>query len=412
MIIRYIIFSLMFVLMQDMRARDSVVVISEIHYNPEGGSDAQEFIELHNLFSIDVDLSNWSITGAVEYDFPSGTKIPGGGYLVVARDPAALQNATGYGTALGPWTGALNNGGEKVSLVMDAIGSRMMHEVDYSDGGKWPTAADGSGASLEKIKVNFPSNQPTSWSWSQQRNGTPGSSRGNTLLPQIVFNEIDSVSSGAFFIELYNKGLNTVDLTGYVIASSDATRNDKVLSNGLLVAGGYIIINAGSLGYTPIDGERLFLYTGSKALVLDSVKTGNFPKTRFPDGSDDFFRPTHPTPNAANSVVKNDDIVINEILYNGYPDPGRDGTPASYSSSTVVNYADLWRFENTGSAQPENWANSVHTTWPSGVALFGLEANTANIFPQTIQTPLYNAGQLAYYFEREFNFSGDRKSVV
>ncbi|MGB0992736.1 MAG: lamin tail domain-containing protein, partial [Akkermansiaceae bacterium] len=78
---------------------DSVVVISEIHYHP-ADNDEEEFIELHNLFSVDVDLSNWSLAGAVDYQFPNGTTIPAGGYLVIARNPSALAAATGHSGAL------------------------------------------------------------------------------------------------------------------------------------------------------------------------------------------------------------------------------------------------------------------------------------------------------------------------
>ena len=388
-------------------ARDSVVVISEVHYNPASTTDDEEFIELHNLFSVDVDLSNWSLDGAVEFDFPSGTKIPAGGYLVIAKNPTALQTATGYSTALGPWTGSLKNSGENIKLVMDAIGPRTMDEVDYGDSGKWPNAPDGSGATLEKIRTNLPSDRATSWSWSHAINGTPGSARATTTLPSVVINEMNaSVSGASFFIELYNRGNAGLNLNGYIISSSDLAHADVSLTTGTLSAQGFVTINTATLGYTPADGERIILYSPAKALVVDSAIVSTSPKARFPDGDDRFSRPSALTPSLANTVSIEQDIVINEILYNGFPNPGTDGTPATYNTTGVINYGDSWRYENTGAGQAQGWSTLVHNSWPSGPALIGFEPNTQFLTPHSIQTTLYTSGQMAYYFEKEFTYAG------
>ena len=86
-------------------ARDSVVVFNEIHYHPANDDSSLEYVELYNQFAIELDLSNWRIDGDIDFDFPEGTIIPGRGYLVIAKDPAALSAATGYNDALGPTTG-------------------------------------------------------------------------------------------------------------------------------------------------------------------------------------------------------------------------------------------------------------------------------------------------------------------
>lgn len=99
-----------------LRGQDTAVRFNEIHYNPGPGSNAVEFVELRNLLSVNVDVSNWRIGGAVEYDLPEGTVIPAHGHLVVAANPAALQAATGFSGALGPWTGALDDNGETLRL--------------------------------------------------------------------------------------------------------------------------------------------------------------------------------------------------------------------------------------------------------------------------------------------------------
>jgi Lamin Tail Domain/Concanavalin A-like lectin/glucanases superfamily/CotH kinase protein len=95
-------------------AGDSVVVVNEVHYNPT--NPALEYVELRNQLSVNVDMSGWRFDGGITFEFAEGTVIPARGFLVVASDPAALQAATGITGVKGPYTGALHNDGETLSL--------------------------------------------------------------------------------------------------------------------------------------------------------------------------------------------------------------------------------------------------------------------------------------------------------
>ncbi len=44
-------------------AADSVVVFNEVQYNPPGGGEEGEWLELFNQMGIKVDLSGWRIDG-------------------------------------------------------------------------------------------------------------------------------------------------------------------------------------------------------------------------------------------------------------------------------------------------------------------------------------------------------------
>ena len=154
-------------------ARDSVVVINEIHYNPGVEGSALEYVEVVNLFAVDIDLSRWSLDGAVDFEFPDGTVLGGGETLAVASNPVALLSATGA-VALGPWTGSLSNSGESIRLEVEGLGPRVMDEVTYQDGGLWPVGADGSGVSLAKKRPNLPGNRPGSWQAGPAMHGSPG----------------------------------------------------------------------------------------------------------------------------------------------------------------------------------------------------------------------------------------------
>jgi hypothetical protein len=139
-----------------------------LQYHP--AADDTEWIELHSLSGVDIDISGWRLTGGVEYTFAEGTKIPGHGFIVVAANPSAASLA-GVG-AFGPWSGALSNGGERVRLVNRD--SREMDEIDYNDSGDWPAGADGSGATLSRRDCETAASGPANWSASADTGGTPG----------------------------------------------------------------------------------------------------------------------------------------------------------------------------------------------------------------------------------------------
>jgi hypothetical protein len=152
-----------------LQAYDTVVTFNEINYHPAGTGAASEWVELRNQNGVNVDLSGWRLSSGVEYRIPNGTVIPGNGYLVIAADPAT----SGLAGALGPWTGQLDNGGETLRLRDN--NDRIMDEVAYGDGGDWPLAPDGSGATLCKRSGDGSSESATAWTFSTQAGGTPGS---------------------------------------------------------------------------------------------------------------------------------------------------------------------------------------------------------------------------------------------
>lgn len=146
---------------------DSVVTFNELHYNPPVSQDG-EWIELHNQMAVNVDLSGWRLDDGVEYTFPSGTVIPGGGFLVIAKNPSL----SGISGALGPYGGNLSNSGETVELISRS--GRVMDRVSFGDSGEWPLAADGAGATLAKRSPGTDSEQAAGWTSNPRPGGTPG----------------------------------------------------------------------------------------------------------------------------------------------------------------------------------------------------------------------------------------------
>jgi hypothetical protein len=151
---------------------DSTVVFNEIMYHPLTNEAAWEWIELRNQQAVDMDISGWSLAGGVEFTFPEGTIVPGGGYLVVASSPADLMSASGLTNVVGPFTGRLANAGETLELRNN--NQRVMDAVSYDVDGDWPVGADGAGPSLAKFDEDGAGDKGRYWRLSEQSGGTPG----------------------------------------------------------------------------------------------------------------------------------------------------------------------------------------------------------------------------------------------
>jgi hypothetical protein len=125
-----------------------------------------EWIELHNRSSTAVDLTGWKLKEAAQYDFPAGTSIAPGGYLVVANNVPAFAAQYPGVPALGPFDGSLSNSNERI-LLDDAFGNPA-DDLHYFDGGQWPSLADGTGASLELRDPDADNSQGGAWTASNE----------------------------------------------------------------------------------------------------------------------------------------------------------------------------------------------------------------------------------------------------
>jgi hypothetical protein len=145
------------------------VVINEIMYHPPTDQDADEFIELYNAGSQAVDLTGWSFTRGVSYDFTTGTTIDPGQYRVIAKDAARLMSRYAgltSATVIGSYQGNLDDGGERVRLR--DRNHNPADDVVYSDGGHWSRWADGYGSSLEVIDPRQHNGNYQNWTASDE----------------------------------------------------------------------------------------------------------------------------------------------------------------------------------------------------------------------------------------------------
>jgi len=370
-------------------------------YHPATNESQLEWVELHNQNAIDVDLGGWKLIGGIDYSFPVGTVIRGGGDLVVAISPATLIAATGLTNVVGPFTGRLSNNGEELRLR--DINNRLMDSVSYGVDGDWPDGADGSGFSLAKRHTNLASRPAENWTVSAQNGGTPGAANFTSdilpSLPKMAFNEISGASSNNFWIEVINYGDTPVELGDLEIVHGGAERFS--FSPQSLAPGDFLVLTQAQLGFSADDGEKLFLHAFSGSALLDASVVRTNLRGRRQDGSGAWKFPSMATPGTSNAFVLHDEIVINEIMYHA---PPFDPMPPVVSNFTVVPIAGAWRFNDAGSDLGSAWRTPDYddSAWTSGAGLLALNPG---ILPAAINTPLA-AGHTTYYFRTAFTFSG------
>ena len=165
--------------------RISPVVINELMYHPISENDDDQYVELYNRGTNQVDLGGWTLADAVDYTFPTNTLLATNGYLVIARNALRLRanypnlNLT---NCLGDFGGKLSGSGERLALTMPdtlvstngngAAVTNTIHiavdEVSYQTGGRWGQWSDGGGSSLERIDPHANSRLAANWADSDE----------------------------------------------------------------------------------------------------------------------------------------------------------------------------------------------------------------------------------------------------
>jgi hypothetical protein len=281
-----------------------------------------EFIELFNSRGEPQDLSGYQLGGSISYTFPAGSQISGGGLLVVAKSPGDLQSAYGLTGVFGPFTNNLPNSKGTMRLLNQA--GAVLLEVNYDTVPPWPISPDGAGHSLVLAHASYGEDNVRAWAASDAAGGSPGSMDAPTPDPlrSVVINEFFAPTSpfDSWFIELFNRGDQALDLSGCSL-SDDPKTNKFVLPAGSIIAPrSFEVYDQNALGFTPnATGGTLYLRNATGNRVLDAVRyEGQQPGLscgRVPDGSPEFRTLAGRTPGTTNSTSWQSDIVINEIMY-------------------------------------------------------------------------------------------------
>lgn len=243
------------------------IVINEVE---SSGGTPGDWAELYNPTASAVDLSNWIIRdddNTHTYNIPAGTVIAAGGFFVAEE--------AGFGFGLGaPDSVRLYN---PYNFKVDGYGWTAHAATTY---GRCP---DGTGAFVT----------------------TTSSTKGakNDCSVAVRINEVESNGgTPGDWVELYNAGGTTVDLSGYVFKDNDDTHNYTIPAGTTLAAGAYLTLEEAQFvfGIGAPDAARLFTPAGK---IQDSLSWTTHATTtygRCPNGSGAFVTTTSSTKGAAN----------------------------------------------------------------------------------------------------------------
>jgi len=165
------------------------ILLSEVLFDPTGTEPAAEWVEIHNIFPMGIDLSGTKIgdeesVGGSEgmFEFPVGSWIDPGGLVVVANDGTVFFNTYGFEpdfelTDSSPnipnmvkytaWSGgnmSLGNSGDEVLLL--SPGDVVMDAVSWGSS-SWafspPVPGVTAGSSIERYPPGLDTNSAADW---------------------------------------------------------------------------------------------------------------------------------------------------------------------------------------------------------------------------------------------------------
>ena len=335
-------------------SRKTPIVISEIMWKPAVRTNGKnlEFLEIYNSNPWFQNIGGYKLICAdMNYTFPPNTIIASNSFIVIAPVPADLASVYGLTNVMGPYTGSLKHS-ETLQLLDEQ--TNVLLTIPFDDIYPWPVATAGTGHSLTLANPSYGEGDPRAWDISTFAGGSPGAADVYPASPfgNVVINEILPHSENSAvpqFIELYNHGNTTNDVSGCVLTDDPAT-------NKFVIPFGTVIGPAGFATFTQSQfdfllngaGETLYLISSNGTRILDAVQFGaqanGVSYGRWPDGANDFYTFTTNTPGTNNAAISIGNIVINELMYDPISGNDADQYIELYNQGTnPVNLAG-WQF--------------------------------------------------------------------
>ncbi|MFC2137160.1 lamin tail domain-containing protein [Bacteroidota bacterium] len=316
------------------------LMISEIFYNSSLGDD-YDFIEIYNpKHATAIDLSNYTITGAVIYTFPNQIIIAPNEYIVIASDSTKYNSGN---TQIFSWfSGDLDDTAD--TLVLKDNEGVLLDSLCYTNLAPWPQLV--SDTSIELIAFDL-DNMGESWQKGIMAGGSPGIPVFTDAIYSIKINEFlannnnyngDEHNEYNDWIELLNTGSETVNIGGMFLTNNtsvsdlyqlptddpDATRigpgeyillwADNDTEQGPLHLGFRLDAEGGHIGLSA-DGKTIFEGLSYTAQAEDDSYG------RYTDGNNNWVTFKRPTPGIKNSVPpvfisEPDTIIAQDEEYN------------------------------------------------------------------------------------------------
>gem|GEM_PF-336900 len=133
---------------------EGAVVINEVAWMGTAADYNDEWIELYNAGSSDVDLAGWTIRaddGTPEITL-TGVITAGGYYLLERSDDGVITDVVANQT----YTGALGNDPNGEVLRLRDAGGSEVDTANVENGGSWPAGDNGTKSTMERIASTLP----------------------------------------------------------------------------------------------------------------------------------------------------------------------------------------------------------------------------------------------------------------
>lgn len=306
-------------------SRRTPLTISEIMYHPSQHPDGLdlEFVEIYNSQPWDEDISGFRLDGAIRFEFPPSTTIGARSFVVVAKAPANLKEASSFDEAFGPWEGQLANDNETVRLLNSS--GAVLLEVPYEDSAPWPLQADGLGHSIVLDQPSLGEADPAAWKASEQIGGSPGQRNPELVLPleTVVINEVygNPTELELGFVEIMNRGSESIDLSGIELLLVDVEGAYRFAPGTSIPPAERLVVDSSSLPFDLGSQEILLgLRNPDGNRIIDAIKVRtnaaglSFGKS--PDGSNSWKWLSQKTPGQLNSPAWRPAVIFNEIMFN------------------------------------------------------------------------------------------------
>lgn len=298
-----------------------------------------DWIELYNKGVSQVDLSGYhlsdDLTNLTMWTFPTGTNISADGYLIIWADDDSAQ--VGLHASF-----KLTSAGETIYLVdpSGAIVDQVTYGAQVTDisYGRFP---NGTG--------DFQTMDPT---YAAENMESIFTTTGDVVINEFMASNDSTVADpdGEYddWIELYNKGAVTIDLSGYFLSDDPTDLMLWTIPSGTRIAAdGYLIIwaddDSAQTGLhanfkLSASGETIYL-SDPAGTIVDQVTYGeqvtDSTLGRFPNGTG-AFQPMDPTFNAENTITTSiADDLDSEIRITIAPNPVGDSFLLTIDQSTT-----------------------------------------------------------------------------
>jgi len=247
------------------------VIINEVAWGGTAASSADEWIELYNPGSSAIDLTNWRITDGGNIDETLTGMIPAGGFYLLERtDDDAVSNVS----ADFIYSGGLTNAPSEPLELWDD--TNKLIDTANQGGGPWfAGTASPNYYSMERVGVV--ADGASAWASNDglTRNGLdvgndpingtpkqPNSALGSYAPLSILISEVawmgTLASSDDEWIELYNPGSSSIDLTNWRLVADNGSP-DIVLSGTIPGDGFFLLERAYDNVITDVSADQIYI---------------------------------------------------------------------------------------------------------------------------------------------------------